>query len=261
MLRIYVCSSGAAVGILDPNADVMTAPLIDSGAFVKSGTSRSYRTDPNMRDTVILTAGTTHGGREVERIVPERCARFQTCDPAASTSKDADYFVLSTWLVTPRANVVWWGCHRNKYEIQEALAACQRLYRQYQPQFLAVERVLNQTALYQLTYRSQNPHMVVIPVTPRGQNKADHAGGFISLAGTGRVFLPERASAGFCLDAVTDELMRFTGLPKQDDHDDIIDTGSYMAEMLPMVRPGHNGSGSKPPVKHTSKAAPWSGLR
>jgi phage terminase large subunit-like protein len=236
---------------------------VEGGRFKKEWFG-SYRTDRSLRDTVILTAGPAHGGEEVERFQPDKCSCVQTCDPAASTSKDADYFVLSTWIVTPKANIIWWGCHRAKYEIQEQVSNCQDLYRRYRPQFIAVEEVLNQRALAQLLRRSTRPVMIVKGVSPRGQNKADHAAGFISLAASGRVFLPERGQWRqdvFPLEDVIDELVRFTGDSKKDGKDDIVDSASYFAEMLPLVRAGYYSGGGRPPIRHESKSLPFSGLR
>lgn len=65
-------------------------------------------------------------GQEVERFRPAVCSRFQTCDPAASASSVADYFVLSAW---PRANLVWLACERGELELPEQVATCQRSYR------------------------------------------------------------------------------------------------------------------------------------
>ena len=43
-----VCSSGCAVGSCDAVIDVSATPLMLKGAFAKSGTSRSYCTDPTL---------------------------------------------------------------------------------------------------------------------------------------------------------------------------------------------------------------------
>lgn len=183
-------------------------------------------------------------GACVERFKWSDRPRFQTCDPAASTSAAADYFALSTWLLTPKANVVWAACERDKLEIPEQVAVCQRSYRRHRPQFVAVEEVLNQRSLAQLLRRSTDPAMVVRGVSPLGRDKLARASAFINLAASGRVFLPE-ADPGFPLEDVLAELTRFTGDPDQDAHDDIVDTGSYAAELLPMLEPAAKG-GSAP---------------
>lgn len=42
----------------------------------------------------------------VRRVRVGSCRRFQTCDPAASESDSADYFVLATWAVTPKKDLL-----------------------------------------------------------------------------------------------------------------------------------------------------------
>jgi phage terminase large subunit-like protein len=196
-----------------------------------------YRKDSPAVEFVSLN----RNGQEIERFLWKNCARFQTCDPAASTSTAADYFVLSTWLVTPRANVLWWGCEREKLELPEQVELCQRSYRINGPKFVAVEEVLNQRGLAQLLRRSKNPLMVVHGVSPLGRDKLARAAGFINLVHDGRVFLPEDNRA-FPLDDVIGELTRFTGDPDQDAHDDIVDSGSYMAELLPSMGGGQSSA-------------------
>jgi phage terminase large subunit-like protein len=181
-------------------------------------------------------------GEVVERFNWKRCTKFQTCDPAASTSAEADYFVLMTWMLTPRANVVALGCHRDKHEIPEQVEWCQYLYKRWKPAFVAVEELMNQRSLAQVLRRSTNPHMVVRSVTPGGRRKLEHALGAIVLAESGRIYLPDQ-DPEFPREVVLSELTRFTGVEGQDANDDIVDNFSYMAEeMNTVVQP----TGTKP---------------
>lgn len=189
-----------------------------------------------------------HDGEQVERFNWRHRPKFQTCDPAASTSAAADHFVLSTWLVSPKANLCWWACERDKLEIPEQVTTCQRSYRRHHAAFLAVEEVLNQRSLAQLLRRSTAPVMAVRGVTPGGRKKLEHALGAIVLASTNRVFLPE-ADPVFPLDDVLSEVTRFTGIDGQDASDDIVDTLSYAAELLPAL----SASGSGRPGIYTPK--------
>jgi phage terminase large subunit-like protein len=232
---------------------------VEGGRFKKEWFG-GYRQDPHLADTVILTAGPAFGGGEVERFRPEACGCFQTCDPAATISKASDYFVLSTWIITPKANVVWWGCHRDKHEIQEQVGTCQSLYRYYRPQFLGVEVAGTQQALFQYLCRSTNPPMILKELRPMGQDKFARAAGAIALAGSGRIFLPETPRRDFPLEDVLEELIRFTGDGKRDSHDDCCDTLAYACSLLPFVRPG-SGGGRAAPIRHTNRDQPWTGLR
>ena len=192
-----------------------------------------FARDPNSPDYVVLwkTDAATGQRTLVERFRWADRPRFQTCDPAASTSAAADYFVLSTWLVSPRANLVWWGCERGKFELPEQVALCQDSYRRYKPAFVCIETVMNQRGLGDYLRRSHTPVMVVRPVTPGGKKKLEHALGAIVLASDGRLYLPAD-DPGFPLDDVTGELTRFTGDENLDANDDIVDTLSYAAEQL-----------------------------
>jgi hypothetical protein len=134
---------------------------------------------------------------------------------------------------------------------------CQRSYKRRKPSFVAVEEVLNQRALAQLLRRSTDPAMVVRGVTPAGRKKRERAIGWLNLLYSGRVFLPEDDPT-FPLEDIFAEHVVFTGA--ENDKDDIIDTGSYMAELLPQLSPngpgvpGHVGGGG-PFDSHTGYAS------
>lgn len=213
-----------------------------------------YETDRALTDTVVLRDA---AGTEVERFIPAHCGRIQTCDPAASTSAKADFFVNSTFILTPKSNLVWAACFRGKFEIQEQVSHCQRLYRQWRPQFLAVEEVMNQRALAQHLRRSTNPPMVVKSVSPMGRDKLGRAAGAIALAASGRIFLPQN-DPSFPLADVLAELVQFTGESKKGQHDDIVDTLSYCTDLLTFVRPGHNAGRPTAPFRYEPRphAAP-----
>lgn len=222
---------------------------IEGGRFKKEWFGR-WRRDPHLRDTVVLE---TPAGAEVERFRPEQCQPFVTVDPSASASSRADYFCASVFCVTPKANVVWLACRRERLEIPEQVAACKGIYRRYRPQFVAVERVLNQTALFQTLQRCTDPVMVVRPINPMGQDKLARAAGAIALAASGRVFVPDRPGPEFPLDDVLAELISFTGEGKKGTHDDIVDTLSSATNLLSFVRPGWTGANSRPPFRHESR--------
>ena len=237
---------GRSLANLDPltRAQLLAGDwdAVAGGRFKRDWFGR-LRPDRDSPDYATLHAP---DGTEVERFKPADRPRFQTCDPAASTSTAADYFVLSTWLLTPKANLAWVGCERGKWELPDQVTLCQRSYRRHRPQFVAVEEVLSQRGLAQLLRRSTDPVMVVRGVSPLGKDKLSRAAGFINLAASGRVFLPE-CDPAFPLDDVLGELERFTGDPDQDAHDDVVDTGSYAAELLPSLVPLAAGAG-KPGV-------------
>lgn len=198
-----------------------------------------WRRDPHSPDFVLAWPGAGIE-EEPERFQWKGRPIFQTCDPAASATTAADYFVLSTWLLSPKGRLLWWDCERGKFELPEQVSLCQRSYARHKPQFVCVEEVLNQRGLAQLLRRSTSPAMVVRGVSPNGKKKLEHALGAIVLASDGRLLLPEDSPL-FPLEDVVAELTRFTGDDAQDANDDVVDTASYACEVLPMLGPPQGG--------------------
>lgn len=219
---------------------------VDGGRFKQDWFGR-WETDRHLADTVVLRDST---GAEVERFRPEECGRFQTCDPAISTSNKADHFVLSTFMLSPKANLVWWHCQYGRYEMPEQVRLCQSLYRRFRPQFLGVEDVGYQKGLIQTLQRSSTPVMVVKPLRTGNQDKLARAAGAMSLAASRRVFLPAVAVSAEenPVHAMLSELVSFTGEKKG--KDDVTDTLSYATMMLTFVRPGSGPNGPRAPFRY-----------
>ena len=178
-------------------------------------------------------------GNVIERFLPWSRPRWQTYDPSAGKSEGSDHFVISTWCLSPLSNLVWLDCHRDRQEIPDQLAVAQRLYRRWQPQFMAVEEVLNQKAHAQILRRSTDPVMNIHSVSPLGKSKLERATPSLVFAASGRLYLPEDNRA-FPLDDVEGELVRFTG--EEGNPDDICDTFFYSNQCLTMVSPYANSS-------------------
>jgi phage terminase large subunit-like protein len=228
------------------NTDALTRAKIERGDWdaVEGGRFRRewfgrWRRDPHSPDFVLAWPGAGID-EEPERFQWRGRPIFQTCDPAASASTAADYFVLSTWLLSPKGRLLWWDCERGKFELPEQVSLCQRSYARHKPQFVCVEEVLNQRGLAQLLRRSTTPAMVVRGVSPNGKKKLEHALGAIVLASDGRLLLPEDSPL-FPLEDVVAELTRFTGDDTQDANDDCVDCASYACEVLPMLGPPNGG--------------------
>lgn len=211
---------------------------VKGGRFMKEW-FRYYRRDGDFVELA------DREGKVVERFVPQRQPRWQTCDPAAGTSNQSDHFVLSTWCLSPLANLVWLGCHRARHEIQEQVSAAQRLYRRWHPQFVAVEEVYSQKALIQLLRRSTDPAMVVRSVSPMGKDKLTRATPAIVLVASGRLYLPED-DPSFPLEEVEGELIRFTG--EQGNPDDCADSLFYSVSELQNVSAYAGGMGKTYPT-------------
>lgn len=174
-----------------------------------------------------------------ERFLPSQRPVFQTCDPAAGLTENADNFVVSTWCISPKANLIWLDCFFGHFDIIDQLKHCQRLYRMHKPLFFAVEEVLNQRALAQVLRRSVDPMMVVRSVNPQRKKKAERSIPLMQLASTGRLHFPED-NPSFPREEVEGEFLTFTGEDGQ--RDDLYDSAMYACSLLSEVSQYSGGS-------------------
>ena len=182
---------------------------------------------------------------EVERFNPWHRPRWQTYDPSASGSDDADCYTVSTWCLSPRANLVWLACRSERSEVPEQVNEVKKLYRRWKPQFVAVEEVLNQRAHAQLLRRSTDPVVNVMSVSPLGKEKAVRAVPASVFVASKRLYLPED-DRSFPLEDVETQLTLFTG--EDGVEDGIADSLFYAISCVSKVFPhaGQPGADAKP---------------
>lgn len=209
-------------------------------------------------DFVILNDGQT----PPQRFNWRTASRWGTADGAASAKTSADFTCVCGWMPTPRNDLVWWSCRRERLEIPDQPGMLQAEYTEHQFQWVGVEAVLSNVALYQHAMRTT---MAVRKLDPEGKDKLARATPAIVFAEAGRLWLPDEETArkiGFPLDAVLAELTAFTGDDGQDEHDDIVDTLAYA---IKCHGPGGTTGGSSGPsaVKPSGPAAsaPLPGIR
>ena len=75
----------------------------------------------------------------VDRFSTRQCWRFQTIDPSASEKDTADFFVITTFLVTPRADLLVENVFRLRIEGAEQKKLIAQMYRKYHPVLQGVE--------------------------------------------------------------------------------------------------------------------------
>jgi phage terminase large subunit-like protein len=192
-----------------------------------------------------------------ERFRPDQRPVFMTCDPAATEKQTADWTVLSTFCVSPKANLVWLGCLRWRKEAPDLLPLIHAEYRRWRPKFIGVEQVAANNQIGQFLRRME-PKPVVKPLSPKGEDKKVRAVPATIVAHNGELFLPEDNPA-FPLDDVIGELTRFTGVKKADGHNDIVDTLSYGVECLHELAP-HGASKPAVPAHHAGGGGQGAGL-
>lgn len=158
-------------------------------------------------------------------------AKFATVDPAATANASSDYTVISVWCVSPWGDLVFLDCRRERLETPDQPEAVRQMYRKHNLRAVGVEKVLNQTHLFQYVQRMGIP---TLPVSPLGKKKDVHAQRAIILAQTGKFWLPERGQVdSFPLDEVISEFLAFTGEDGVG-HDDVCDSASYATDMMDM---------------------------
>jgi phage terminase large subunit-like protein len=171
--------------------------------------------------------------------------RFCTADGATSAKTSADFTVVSSWLVTQRYDLLWLGCRRVQLEIPEQPAVVKEEYVLHGAEFVDIEAIMSNVGLYQLCSRVQG--LIVCGFKPQG-DKLTNSTPALVFTSAGRLWLPDDAAAdrvGFPVAEVQAELLSFTGIKDQDEHDDIVDTLSRAVRRLnDHEQPGSDGSPS-----------------
>ena len=176
---------------------------------------------------LLLTADGRPMDGTARPVDPRDCWAFMTVDPAASLRDTADYTVISTWLVTPRNELLWLDCWRGRLEVPDIVPKLLSLHSLHHPRFVCIESGGMQQGVYQEARRTR---MVVKPMDPVATGrKLVRATPALILAETGRLYLPQAAP---WREEAEGELLRFTGDEKQDAHDDVVDTVAYAAIVL-----------------------------
>ncbi|MCS3923869.1 phage terminase large subunit [Methanosalsum natronophilum] len=152
------------------------------------------------------------------------CTIFQTCDPAASTKSNADYFVLSTWAQTHDNELILIDVLRTRLESPDQINLFKQQYTRWQPAFQAVESTGLGKTLYQMLVREGLP----IRELRADIDKITRALPAAARMESGSVYFLHQAA---WLSEFEDELLSFpTG-----SHDDQVDTLSYAIQL--MVKP------------------------
>lgn len=156
-----------------------------------------------------------------ERFAPDQCWHFQTVDPTASAKTTADWFVCSTWIVTPKKDLLLWDVYRAQMEGAEQPRLLLDQYRRYMPTCMGIETNGVGRPIFQWLRNAGVPVMELKAITdkvtkaiPMGARYESH-----------KVF--HRMGASWLGDW-EDEL---AGFPMAA-HDDQVDTASYAAILM-----------------------------
>lgn len=170
------------------------------------------------------------------RFDPATRQPFLVIDTAASEKTSADFTVVSSWCLSPAADLVLLDLARFRAEIPEVLDRIKAAVRKWKPAFVGIEEVGAHSgkAVGQLLRRATDPAMTVRSLNPGGADKLMRATAAITLAHDGRIWLPEDAELPGLADAVA-ELIRFTGRPEDCPNDDFLDCVAYASALLPQI--------------------------
>lgn len=160
-------------------------------------------------------------------IIPVKsCICFQTCDPAGSAKSSADYFVLSTWYLTPKGQLLLRDVIREQLEGPDQPDLFRQAYQRWAPAVQGVEVAGLGLTLFQYLQRSGLP---VVELKP-GRDKVTRALPAAARYQSGSVYHYKPAP---WLDAIEEELIGFPHAA----HDDFVDTLSYAVRlMVPMMQ-------------------------
>lgn len=162
------------------------------------------------------------------------CRCFVTIDPAASVREgpgDAAIYrrapswtVISVFLLTPDAHLLWVDVKRFRKEIPDIFPEMHKVSKQYRPEFMAVEVNGLGIGVYQMALRQGLP---LRSISPRSQDKIVRATDLMVRMESGRVWVPQQAA---WLSDWETELFTWTGHPHE--AADQIDTGAYAAMIV-----------------------------
>lgn len=173
------------------------------------------------------------------RINIDICPRFMTIDTASTakekTKPDPDYTVASSWAQYNNL-LIWLGCRRDRMESPDVPPFVGAEYQRLRIGVAYVEETgAMKPSQYLKRHRLGNgTYMNVVPYSKGSADKLLFNTPFINMMAAGRVWMPED-DPHFPLGDVEGELLLFTGNPKQDSHDDIVDTGGAAAKVVDRV--------------------------
>jgi len=159
---------------------------------------------------------------EDRKYLYEDCEVFQTCDPAATTSSKADYFVLATWANTIDNDLILLDVLRLRLESPDQVRLFRRQYVKWKPSSQWVETVGAGKVLYQFLNDEGLP---VKELKPGTRDKVMRAIPAAARMAAGKIYF--RAGAPWITE-LEEELIAFPNGA----HDDQVDNVSYAFQVM-----------------------------
>ncbi len=195
-------------------------PAPAEGNLFKKENWRYYDRDV---ESGILTLHLDNGDRIFD---PGYGITFQTVDCAGSSKESSDYTVVSTWCITPEKDLIWLHMNEVQFESLDIPGFLRREFNQWKPSLIGIERVGFGLTVIQELLREGLPVIRLEPNT----DKVARCLPAVARTEEHRVIIPSRAA---WLDRALGQLHAFPNAA----NDDIVDTVSYAALMLPNLSP------------------------
>lgn len=184
----------------------------------------------------------------IEQVPKSTCVIFQTCDPAGTAKTSSDYFVLSTWALTPKKDLLLLDVFRTKIEGPDHVDFIKQQRNKWNPAVIGFESVSIGKTTYQNLERERMP---LVDLAPKGDKFTRALSAAFTLKSRKTYF---RFGAHW-LNEWEEELLHFPNGA----HDDEVDTFSYAEFMISneLVRLG--GQAAKSPVipRKQNRSSMW----
>lgn len=188
-------------------------PRIEDGNFFNRNHFRYFREETIYNQTYFIV-----GEKKYEKL---KCWAFQTVDTANSEKTINDFFVVSTWYVTPENDLLWYDAYRTHVTGPDQKPLLKELNYRYRPRFQAIEDKTFGTNLIQECKREG---MTIRPIKV-DKDKVTRSLVIAARYEVGKVYHRENMPN---LTDVEDELLSFP----RGKHDDTVDTASMAGEVV-----------------------------
>jgi predicted phage terminase large subunit-like protein len=188
-------------------------PSAAGGTIFKRIHFRYFREDTIYNQQYFIV-----GEKKYEKL---KCWAFQTVDTANSEKTINDYFVVSTWYVTPENDLLWYDAYRTHVTGPDQKPLLKEQNYRYRPRFQAIEDKTFGTNLIQECKREG---MTIRPIKV-DKDKVTRSLVIAARYEVGKVYHRESMPN---LTDVEDELLSFP----RGKHDDAVDTASMAGEIV-----------------------------
>lgn len=205
----------AEIGTYEFSALYQQRPTPEEGARFKQSWFQYFDAD----DEEFYKLSNNQGGWT--SVAKKDCKIFQTCDPAATKDDEGDYFVLTTWAMTPCRDLLLLDMFREHAETTQHEKIMVEQFNKWKPMFIGVE---NRTYGLTIIQRLLTIGLPVIALDDKGDKFARSITAVARYQNSTVYHLTKLWN----LFEVEDELIHFPyGL-----HDDIVDTVGYACNWI-----------------------------